>query len=516
MKKIYSLFLLAAAFLPSVSAETLDVYADATGASTYLPINIYYCSNNIHTQMIYPASELEAMKGKVIEKLTFTVTRVGAGVWNSPKVDIKMGTTDQTVYGTDAKYITDGLVDAATLTDISWATSLTAPFTWEITLDKPYTYTGDNLVIDFANVKGTGPRNWTFQGATQDDYTGLSMTSAARREKFLPSVKFEYTSAADASASLSASGLQFPMQFVGDDATSTIKLSNTGTTALSGVVSLSGDAFAVEPAAIESLEAGESIDLVVKFVAAQQGNYAETLTVALGDDIELTAAVKGIAVEGPEDIRVLFDKSGYDTTLPAEWTGFALETLTESGEFSDSTTDYDSFGSGYNFESVTIDGDAAIAWNHANPVYFSELYTRAYYLVSPQAGGEFTLGAAYTDIEAVGCYVKAFTVSEDATNGFTLGEEIPLTWSSTPAQNVWGFASATAPSSAYVALQLKYAALGFFASEKVANGVDAIVVNGQDNAPVEYYTLQGIKVTNPSTGIYLRRQGSKVDKVAIK
>lgn len=34
-----------------------------------------------------------------------------------------------------------------------------------------------------------------------------------------------------------------------------------------------------------------------------------------------------------------------------------------------------------------------------------------------------------------------------------------------------------------------------------------------DNAPIEYYTIQGIRVNNPQNGIYIRRQGNTVNKV---
>ena len=42
-------------------------------------------------------------------------------------------------------------------------------------------------------------------------------------------------------------------------------------------------------------------------------------------------------------------------------------------------------------------------------------------------------------------------------------------------------------------------------------GIDEIIVD--NNAPVEYFNLQGIRVDNPGTGIYIRRQGSLVEKV---
>ncbi len=44
-------------------------------------------------------------------------------------------------------------------------------------------------------------------------------------------------------------------------------------------------------------------------------------------------------------------------------------------------------------------------------------------------------------------------------------------------------------------------------------GTSLIETIGSDNAPVEYYNLQGIRVDNPSAGVYIRQQGSKAVKV---
>jgi len=45
-------------------------------------------------------------------------------------------------------------------------------------------------------------------------------------------------------------------------------------------------------------------------------------------------------------------------------------------------------------------------------------------------------------------------------------------------------------------------------------GIDDILTDTETNAPVEYFNLQGIKVENPSNGIFIRRQGNKAEKVA--
>ena len=41
-------------------------------------------------------------------------------------------------------------------------------------------------------------------------------------------------------------------------------------------------------------------------------------------------------------------------------------------------------------------------------------------------------------------------------------------------------------------------------------------VEADENAPAEYYNLQGVRVANPENGIFIRRQGAKVEKVYVK
>ncbi len=47
------------------------------------------------------------------------------------------------------------------------------------------------------------------------------------------------------------------------------------------------------------------------------------------------------------------------------------------------------------------------------------------------------------------------------------------------------------------------------------SGIDEIA-SDDENAPVEYYNLQGIRVENPSNGLYIRKQGSKATKVLVR
>lgn len=46
------------------------------------------------------------------------------------------------------------------------------------------------------------------------------------------------------------------------------------------------------------------------------------------------------------------------------------------------------------------------------------------------------------------------------------------------------------------------------------SGITDIIAD--DNASVEYFNLQGIRVDNPTSGLYIRRQGNRVEKILVK
>ena len=46
-------------------------------------------------------------------------------------------------------------------------------------------------------------------------------------------------------------------------------------------------------------------------------------------------------------------------------------------------------------------------------------------------------------------------------------------------------------------------------------GITAVETEDTD-APVEYYNMQGVRVMNPAQGLYIRRQGNRVEKVALR
>ena len=47
------------------------------------------------------------------------------------------------------------------------------------------------------------------------------------------------------------------------------------------------------------------------------------------------------------------------------------------------------------------------------------------------------------------------------------------------------------------------------------SGSEDTLIDGSEDAPVEYYNLQGMRVVNPERGLYIKRQGGKTRKVVL-
>ncbi len=57
----------------------------------------------------------------------------------------------------------------------------------------------------------------------------------------------------------------------------------------------------------------------------------------------------------------------------------------------------------------------------------------------------------------------------------------------------------------------------YFITVTAGSGTSAVEgVAIDENAPVEYYNLQGVRVANPENGLYIKRQGNKAVKVLVK
>ena len=58
---------------------------------------------------------------------------------------------------------------------------------------------------------------------------------------------------------------------------------------------------------------------------------------------------------------------------------------------------------------------------------------------------------------------------------------------------------------------------GKFKVDLTTSGISDVTIGVNDNAPVEYFNLQGVRVANPAAGeLVIKRQGDKVSKTVIR
>lgn len=48
------------------------------------------------------------------------------------------------------------------------------------------------------------------------------------------------------------------------------------------------------------------------------------------------------------------------------------------------------------------------------------------------------------------------------------------------------------------------------------SGIENVLTEADADAPVEFFNIQGVRVANPQNGLYIRRQGNKVEKIYLK
>lgn len=56
----------------------------------------------------------------------------------------------------------------------------------------------------------------------------------------------------------------------------------------------------------------------------------------------------------------------------------------------------------------------------------------------------------------------------------------------------------------------------FYIQEKDYAGIEDIVADDNGDEQIKYFNLNGVRVENPQNGIFIRRQGNKVEKVIVK
>ena len=195
---IKRLLLIAALCVPWVTqAQTQITVADGTATNTYVPIYGYYCDEDQHNQVLYPASMLTNMAQSYITSMTFYQQQVAASAWGTT-VTIKMMETTATslsdlVATTGATTVWTGTV-----------TGTTSPLTFTFTT--PYIYQGGNLLVDITTTASTYSQNYWYgvsSGTSVWTYgdgffpSSLSSADDGDVETFTPKTTFAYNASGD-------------------------------------------------------------------------------------------------------------------------------------------------------------------------------------------------------------------------------------------------------------------------------------------------------------------------------
>ncbi|MDE7407139.1 MAG: chitobiase/beta-hexosaminidase C-terminal domain-containing protein, partial [Muribaculaceae bacterium] len=127
-------------------------------------------------------------------------------------------------------------------------------------------------------------------------------------------------------------------------------------------------------------------------------------------------------------------------------------------------------------------------------------------------------------IEApAGKSIKAVLVQGSYAKSYKLAADYPGTYTSfkyNAANHLWSAPEDEDVSKTSIvsnASGKRYMSRLYILAEGSTTGIDSVEADIVDeNAPVEYYNIQGVRVANPQNGIFIKRQGSKVTKVYVK
>ena len=188
MKKVFlTMMMLLFAFTGVMRAQTLTVH-DGSATNGFVPVYGYYADAYLKSEMVYPAAELSAMSGGIINSMTFEATQAS----------VNWGTNFQVFLAevSDATISTFAGPGAGTIV-YEGGLSISGN-EMVVTFSTPYNYGGGNLLVGVyqTNTGSYITSTWvgeTVTGASVQgySYSDLSSVNPSQRN-FLPKTTFEY------------------------------------------------------------------------------------------------------------------------------------------------------------------------------------------------------------------------------------------------------------------------------------------------------------------------------------
>lgn len=239
--------------------------------------------------------------------------------------------------------------------------------------------------------------------------------------------------------------------------------------------------------------------------ASNANRYVTSLTVA--DSEGNSATVSGFS--GSSGRAIYYDRTSTTVTAKAG----AIVTLTAAGNCNWM----------HQYLYVDFGRDGVFDVDQSNEAVNGDLVSHTGYTLTLKADGSDTADPSvwsdgttidYTQVVGV---MPSFTLPSNMVTG-NYRMRYKLDWNSTDpcgrsADHLYGGQKAN-----YIAGSNSGAMIDFMLHVDGVSAIDDIIDNSNVNAPIEYYNLQGVRVAaeNLSTGIYIKRQGAKADKVFVR
>ena len=167
--------------------QTLTI--NGSEGSEYVPISgLYVDQANLKSEFIIPSSDLTPMNGKNITKMCFFQWNDAWDPWNVT-VDVFLKEVNQTTFSsaflgqTGATTVYHGVLNANNSNDPMY-----------VVFDNEFTYHGGNLLVGFYVTNSGTSYSCKFFGKTTSSFTAAWGYNSFNRIKFIPKVKFTYTS----------------------------------------------------------------------------------------------------------------------------------------------------------------------------------------------------------------------------------------------------------------------------------------------------------------------------------
>ncbi len=223
-------------------------------------------------------------------------------------------------------------------------------------------------------------------------------------------------------------------------------------------------------------------------------------------------------VVAPENSTVVakFDFTDFQSLTKGDGTKLSSDDMSLAYPFTGTTksSDYDWTDASFVDNGYTITGNGTAT----SQILVSGAYGLAceYYTLTTKHAG-FVFEAP----EGKG--VKGLFIQGSYSNSYKLAADYPGTFSSdafNAANQLWTAPDGEAVSTTSIvsnASGKRCMSRLYVLAEGTITGIDNIEAGIFDeNAPVEYYNLQGVRVAQPTNGVFIKRQGSKVSKLFVK